>query len=361
MAKDGSIKVALDAMGGDYAPQETIKGALDALEADERIRIALVGQEDAIKNELSKYTYQNDRIEIVPASEMIEMAEPPVNAIRTKKDSSLVVAMNMVRDGEADALVSSGNTGAVLAGGQLIVKRLKGIQRPPLAPLLPTDQGPKLLIDCGANVDARPSHLVQFAHLGSIYMESVMNIPNPKVALVNIGAEEEKGNALSKETFQLLKKCTDINFVGNIEARDIPYGKADVIVTEAFTGNVILKLYEGEALVIMKRLKNAIYASARSKIGGALLKPSLKEELGAFDVTQYGGAPLLGLRGLVVKTHGSSRAKEIKNTILQCLTFKEQDINGKIRQYLEREAEQTAAENRSSDETAAENENHEDK
>lgn len=337
MDMSDSVKVALDAMGGDYAPVETVKGAIAALDADPRIRVALVGKEDLIRNELAKYSFQKDRIEIVPASEMIEMAEGPVNAIRTKKDSSLVVGLNMVKNGDADALVSAGNTGAVLAGGQLIVRRLKGVQRPPLAPLIPTAAGPKLLIDCGANVDARPSHLVQFAHLGSIYMESVMGMKNPRVALVNIGAEEEKGNELSKETYPLLKESGKINFIGNIEARDIPYGKADVIVTEAFVGNVILKLYEGEAKVLLKGIKDAIYSTTRSKIGGALLKPALKKTLGAFDVSQYGGAPLLGLRGLVVKTHGSSKANEIRNTILQCLTFKQQDVNGKIRKYLDEE------------------------
>jgi glycerol-3-phosphate acyltransferase PlsX len=337
MDNSESVKVALDAMGGDYAPAETVKGAVAALEADPGIRIALVGKDDEIRQELSKYDYQKDRIEIVSASDTIDMAEAPVNAIRTKKDSSLVVGLNMVKNGEADALVSSGNTGAVLAGGQLIVRRIKGVQRPPLAPLIPTAAGPKLLIDCGANVDARAQHLVQFAHLGSIYMESVVGIKNPKVALVNIGAEEEKGNALAKETYPLLAASKNINFIGNIEARDIPYGKADVIVTEAFVGNVILKLYEGLAKVLMKGLKDSIYSSTRSKIGGALLKPALKNTLGQFDVSQYGGAPLLGLRGLVVKTHGSSKANEIRNTILQCLTFKEQDINGKIRKYIEEE------------------------
>ncbi len=346
MEMNDSVKVALDAMGGDYAPAETVKGAIAALDADPRIRVALVGKEDAIRQELSKYQYQKDRIEIVPCSEMIEMAEAPVNAIRTKKDSSLVVAMNMVKDGQADALVSSGNTGAVLAGGQLIVRRIRGVQRPPLAPLIPTANGPKLLIDCGANVDARPQHLVQFAHIGSIYMESVLGIKNPRVALVNIGAEEEKGNALAKETYPLLAASKNIHFVGNIEARDIPYGKADVIVTEAFVGNVILKLYEGLAKVLMKGLKDSIYSSARSKIGGALLKPALKDTLGQFDVSRYGGAPLLGLRGLVVKTHGSAKANEIRNTILQCLTFKDQDINGKILKYLE---EESAAEKESVD------------
>ena len=217
-------------------------------------------------------------------------------------------------------------------GGQLIVGRIKGIERPPLAPLIPTETGCSLLIDCGANVDARPSHLVQFAKMGSVYMESVMGIPNPKVAIVNIGAEEEKGNALVKDTFPLLKNCPDIHFIGSIEARDIPTGYADVIVCEAFAGNIILKLYEGVGATLIKKVKAGMMTSLRSKIGALLVKPALKKTLKGFSLEEYGGAPLLGLNGLVVKTHGSSTANEIKNSILQCVTFKEQKINQKIKE-----------------------------
>ena len=188
------------------------------------------------------------------------------------------------------------------------------------------------MIDCGANVDARPSHLVQFAKMGSVYMESVMGIPNPRVAIVNIGAEEEKGNALVKETFPLLKNCPEINFIGSIEARDIPTGYADVIVCEAFAGNIILKLYEGVGAALIKKVKAGMMTSLRSKIGGLLVKPALKETLKEFSVEEYGGAPLLGLNGLVVKTHGSSKAIEIKNSVLQCVTFKEQRISQKIKE-----------------------------
>lgn len=331
------IRVAVDAMGGDYAPVEMVKGAVDALAKTDQIEIALVGQEDVVRRELEKYSYPKDRIQVVHASEVIETEEPPVNAIQKKKDSSIVVGMNMVKKQEADAFVSAGSSGAILVGGQVIVGRIKGVERPPLAPLIPTEKGVSLLIDCGANVDARPSHLVQFARMGSIYMEHVIGIKKPRVAIVNIGAEEEKGNALVKETFPLLKACEDINFIGSIEAREIPHGGADVIVSEAFVGNVILKLYEGVGATLISMVKKGMLGSLRSKIGALLVKPALKETLKAFDASQYGGAPLLGLNGLVVKTHGNSKALEVCNSILQCETFSKQQINEKIRESLKTE------------------------
>lgn len=328
------VKVAVDAMGGDYAPAATVQGAVEAVQERTNIKVFLVGQPETVEAELSKYTYDKERIEVVPASETIEMAEPPVLAIRKKKDSSIVVAMNLVKNKEADAFVSAGSTGAVLVGGQLIAGRIKGVERPPLAPLLPTEKGVTLLVDCGANVDARSSHLVQFAKMGSVYMEHIVGIPNPKVAIVNIGAEEEKGNALVKETFPLLKECTDINFIGSIEARDIPKGDADVIVCDAFVGNVILKLYEGLAGTLVSVIKKGMMSSLRSKIGALLVKPAIKQTLKSFDAEQYGGAPMLGLKGLVVKSHGSSNHTEIKNSIIQCIAFSEQKINEKIMQKI---------------------------
>lgn len=332
--------VALDAMGGDNAPKEMIKGAVQALEKTDAVQVLLVGKEDVIRAELAQYTYDKARIEVVNATEVIETAEPPVNAIRRKKDSSIVVGMKLVKEGQADAFVSAGSSGAVLVGGQVIVGRIKGVERPPLAPLIPTEKGVSLLVDCGANVDARPSHLVQFAKMGSIYMENVLGVKKPRVAIVNIGAEEEKGNALVKETFPLLKACEDVNFVGSIEAREIPKGEADVIVCEAFVGNVILKLYEGLSSTLIGAIKKGMMSTLKSKIGAALALPALKSTLKTFDATQYGGAPLLGLNGLVVKTHGSAKAKEITNSIFQCVTFKEEDINGKIRKNIVSSAEQ---------------------
>jgi glycerol-3-phosphate acyltransferase PlsX len=330
-----TVRVAVDAMGGDNSPLEIVKGTVDAINECPEITVHLVGQEKVLVEELSKYSYDKARIIIVNASEVITNDEAPVMAIRKKKDSSIVTALNLVKTGEADAFVSAGSTGAVLVGAQLIVGRIKGVERPPLAPLLPTMNGVSLLVDCGANVDARASHLVQFAEMGSIYMENILGVKNPRVAIVNIGAEEEKGNQLVKETFPLLKASKDINFIGSIEAREIPNGAADVIVCEAFVGNVILKLYEGLASSLVKKIKTGLTSTKISTIGAALVKPALKRTLKDFDLTQYGGAPMLGLNGLVIKSHGSSKAIEIKNSIIQCISFKKNDINGKIKANLQ--------------------------
>ncbi|MGN1159716.1 MAG: phosphate acyltransferase PlsX [Lachnospiraceae bacterium] len=329
------VRVAVDVMGGDFAPVEPVKGAVAAISENEKIQVVLYGKEEVIKEELAKYQYNPAQVEIVNCTEKIETAEPPVMAIRSKKDSSIVKAMLDVKAGKCDAYVSAGSTGANLVGGQVLVGRIKGVERPPLAPLIPTEKGASLLIDCGANVDARPSHLVQFAKMGSIYMEHVMGVKNPRVGIVNNGAEEEKGNALVKETFPLLKNCPDINFIGSVEARDIPSGYADVIVCEAFVGNVVLKMYEGVGASLIKKIKAGMMSSLRAKIGALLVKPALKNTLKEFDLEQYGGAPMLGLNGLVVKTHGSAKSNEIKNSIFQCLTFKEQEINEKIRDMIQ--------------------------
>lgn len=332
-----SVRVVVDAMGGDYAPAEPVHGAVEAVLADESVRVILAGRQEDIKKELAKYTYPKDRIEIVHAEEVIETGEPPVNAIRRKKDSSIAVGMRLVKKGEADAFVSSGSTGAVLVGGQLLVGRIRGVERPPLAPLIPTANGVSLLIDCGANVDARSSHLVQFARMGSVYVKNVLGIENPRVGLVNIGVEEEKGNALVKETYPLLKECPDINFIGSVEAREIPAGACDVIVCEAFVGNVILKLYEGLSSTLIRKIKQGMMTSTRAKLGGLLVKPALKETVKNFDVSQYGGAPMLGLNGLVVKTHGSAKSGEIKNAVMQCVQFKKQHIDEMMKELFREE------------------------
>ena len=339
------VKVVVDAMGGDNAPAEIVKGAVEAVNERKDIKVFLTGRKPVVDAQLQNYTYDKDQIEVVDAQEVIETAEPPVVAIRKKKNSSIVVGLNMVKKKEADAFVSSGSTGAVLVGGQLIVGRIKGIERPPLAPLIPTKNGVALLVDCGANVDARPSHLVQFAKMGSIYMENVVGVKNPKVGIVNIGSEEEKGNALVKGTYPLLKECKDINFVGSIEARDIPSGACDVVVCEAFVGNVILKLYEGVGATLISKVKEGMMGSLRSKIGALLVKPALKATLKSFDASQYGGAPLLGLNGLVVKSHGSSKSVEIKNSIIQCVQFTRQGISEKIRENIILSAEDDSTEN----------------
>ena len=326
--------VAVDAMGGDNAPGEIVKGAVDAVNQCGNVKVMLVGQEKVVNEALAQYKYNKDQISVVNAQEIITTEETPVTAIRRKKDSSIVVGQKLVKDKKADAFVSAGSTGAVLVGGTLVVGRIKGIERTPLGTLIPTTDGVALLVDSGANVDTRPSHLVQFARMGSIYMENVVGIKNPRVAIVNVGVEEEKGNTLVKETFPLLKECAGLNFTGSIEAREIPHGGADVIVCDGFVGNVILKLYEGVGGALISIVKQSLLTNLKTKIGAVLIKPALKATLKSFDASQYGGAPMLGLNGLVVKTHGSAKANEVCNSIIQCVTFKAQNINEKIKESL---------------------------
>ena len=336
------MKIIVDMMGGDNAPLAVLEGAAQAVK-EYGITVVGVGDEALVRRTAQENSIPLDGIELVNCTEAIDMCDEPARAIRQKKDSSIVVGLNMLKDGKGDAFVSAGSTGALHVGASLIVRTLKGIKRPALATMVPAKKQAYLLLDCGANVDARPSMLVQFAKMGSVYMESVMGVKNPKVGIVNIGAEEEKGNALVKETFPLLKNCPEINFIGSVEARDIPAGVADVIVCEAFVGNVVLKMYEGVSSALLHQVKQGMMSTLRSKIGALLVKPALKKTLKSFDTSQYGGAPLLGLNGLVVKTHGSSKAVEVKNSILQCIAFKEEKISEKIKEQIG--LEDKAAEN----------------
>ena len=324
------IRIALDVMGGDNAPDANLGGALDALSRSEDIFVQLVGQKNVIDAWLRDKTYDDKRIQVIDAPEVIETGEHPVTAIQKKKNSSMVIGLRMLHDGESDAFVSAGSTGALLVGGQTIAGRLPGIKRAPLAVQLPTTKGKSLLVDCGANVDARPEVLVQFAIMGSLYARHLMGIENPTVGLVNIGTEEEKGNELTRAAYPLLKDCDKIRFIGNAEARDIPQGTADVLVCEAFTGNVILKMYEGVARTLLSQVKSSLMQSLRGKIGGLLIKPSLKGLVSTFSSKEDGGAPLLGLRGLVIKAHGNSTEVQMRNALLECEKFYNSGLKERI-------------------------------
>ncbi len=322
------MRIAVDAMGGDHGLLATVKGSVDAVK-EFGIDVTLIGNEEKIKNELLKNQYSGGNIKIVNAEEVITNDEEPAMAVRRKKQSSMVIGLNLVKNKEADAFVSSGSTGALLAGGLLIVKRIKGVDRAALAIPYPTKKGISLLLDAGANTDCKAKYLQQFAVMGSIYAEKILNISNPKVSLVNIGTEESKGNELSKETYGLLKD-TNINFMGNIEARDITEGETDVLVCDGFVGNIILKLTEGLAMSIFSMLKEEFMSSVKSKIGALLLKSGLRKFKKRLDYTEYGGAPLLGTKGVVIKAHGSSDAKAIKNAIRQAKVFVENGVIEKI-------------------------------
>jgi len=324
------MRIILDGMGGDNAPGEIVKGAVEASKLIED-EIVIVGDGDKIKSQLKKYKYSDEKISVNHASEVIENDDAPVRAVRRKKDSSMVVGLNMVKSGEGDLFISAGNTGALMAGALFNLGRIQGIDRPAIASIYPIlgTKKPSLLVDAGANSECKPSNLLEFAMMGSIYMEKVLGRENPKIGLVNLGVEETKGSTLTKAAFGLLEK-SHLNFSGNIEAREVPLGGADVVVCDGFVGNVILKLTEGLAINIVNLLKKKFTENARAKMGAVLLSKKLRSLKEEFDYTEYGGAPILGVKGPVVKMHGSSNANAVKNSILKAIPFAEENVVGII-------------------------------
>lgn len=314
------MRIILDGMGGDNAPLAVVEGAVLASKEIED-EILLIGQEEILEDELEKYKYDENKIKIVNASEVITNDEAPVRAVRSKKDSTIVKGINMVKSGEGDIFISAGSTGALLAGGLFILGRIQGIDRPALATIYPIlGKEPSLLVDAGANADCKPNNLLEFGIMGSIYMEKVIGRENPRVGLVNIGTEAAKGSTLTKAAYDLLEQ-SHMDFVGNVEARELPKGVCDVIVTDGFTGNIVLKLTEGLAWNILQIIKRKFTDGVKAKLGAALLIDKLKALKKDFDYSEYGGAPILGVKGPIVKMHGSSGANAVKNTILKGIPY----------------------------------------
>lgn len=326
------MKLAIDAMGGDHAPKEIVLGAMKAIQVYPDIQITLVGHETQIKEHLTN----DERITILHTEEVILGTDEPVRAVRRKKNASMVLAAKLVADGEADGCISAGNTGALMAAGLFVVGRIEGIDRPALAPTLPTIDGDGfLLLDVGANVDAKPEHLLQNAIMGSIYSEKVRGVKNPRIGLLNIGTEEKKGSELAKQTFDLLKQ-SDLNFVGNVEARDLLSGVCDVAVTDGFTGNMVLKTIEGTAMSVFSMLKTALSSSLKAKLAASVLMPNLRELKSKMDYSEYGGAGLFGLKAPVIKAHGSSDANSLFNAIRQTRDMVEKEVTKTIREAVEK-------------------------
>ena len=332
------IVIAIDTMGTDNGSAYFVQGIAEAMDLYDDLSFIVTGKEEELKTYIDQYGCDKTRIEVVDATEEITCHDAPVDAIRRKKNSSMVLALNAVKEERAVACISGGNSGALLAGGQFLVGRAKGVKRTPLAPLIPHRYGSSLLIDCGANVDAKPENLVQFAKMGSIYMKNIEGIENPRVGIINIGAEDEKGNELVKSTIPLLRECKDINFIGSVESRDIPNGPADVLVCEAFVGNVLLKFFEGLGKMFMAEIKDTLKSSVKTKIGGALIYKPIKKTFKRYMADDKGGAPLLGLKGLVVKIHGNSKDTEVRSAIEQCRNFVKKDVTNQIiRTFVEEE------------------------
>lgn len=326
------MKIVVDVFGGDNAPIEIVKGAIEAINSQNGFDLVLVGKKEEVNSLLGKESYDKSRVEVVDASDVITNDDIPSSAILQKKESSLVKALEYLNsDKEAKGFVSAGSTGAVLTGAVLLLKRIRGINRPALSPVLPTVNGKNvLLIDCGANVEPKPNNLVQFAIMGSAFMKSVMGLDNPRIGLLSNGTEDKKGSALNKEAFPLLKEA-DINFVGNVEARELLSGNIDVMVSDGYSGNICLKGCEGTALSMFSIIKDGIMKGGlRAKLGYLLLKPVLKDVKKRMDYNDNGGAVLLGLEKVVIKSHGSSKAKAIKNSILQAKDMIEKGVIEKI-------------------------------
>lgn len=328
--------IVLDAMGGDNCPECNVDGAIDAVLENRELEVILTGPEDRLQKMLGERKYTGNRISVMPADSVITPDESPVMAIRKKKDSSLIVGINALREGKGDAFLSAGSSGAILAAGQLLVGRLPGVKRPPLGSLIPTEKGTSFFLDMGANVDADPEWLHQFARMGSIYMKEVMKIADPSVKLVNIGLEEEKGNKLTKEANRLLCEDKELNYLGYCEAREVPDGTADVIVADAFTGNAMIKMFEGTAGIFLKLLKQILKKNILTKAAALFILPELKRTLRRFDTSNYGGAPLLGIKDPVFKCHGNATKKEIKNAILQADAYVRSGVNEIIAKAFEK-------------------------
>ncbi len=326
--------IAVDGMGGDFAPAAVVEGCIQAVN-EYGINIIITGKKELIEKELSKYEYPKDKIEILNCEEVIGTNEPPVMAVRKKKDSSLVKALQLVKEGKAQAIVSAGSTGALMTGATLIIGRIKGIDRVALAPIMPGKNGAFMVADAGANVDCKPQYLIQFALMGKVYFENILKVTNPTIGLVNIGTEEEKGNELTKTVYQMLTK-TDFNFVGNVEPRDVSNGDVNILVCDGFVGNTILKMYEGVAMNLFGMIKEEIMKSFSSKIGAVLLKPVFKGIKKKFDYSEYGGSAFLGTKSICIKAHGSSDSKAFKNAINQAINCNDNKIIDRIKEGLEK-------------------------
>lgn len=329
------MRIILDGMGGDNAPLEIVKGAVEASSKIDH-QIVIVGREDEINAELAKYNYDESKIQVVHTSEVIENEDSPVKAIRRKTDSSMVKGLTMLKDGEGDLFISAGNTGAYMAGSLLILGRIPGVDRPAIASIYPIAGGalPSIIVDAGANSECRPSNLLEFAIMGSLYMEKVMDRKNARVGLVNLGIEENKGTTVTKAAHKLLKEA-DINFIGNVEARDVPKGACDVIVCDGFTGNIILKLTEGFAWNLLKTMKKKFTDGISAKMGAVLLAGKVKEIKDEFDYSEYGGAPILGVNGHVLKIHGSSGSAAVRNAIIKGIPYAQENVVGRITSAME--------------------------